>query len=232
MVALVLLPGMDGTGELLSAFLEALDPELQPIVVSYPPDQPLDYSQLESIVRSWLPSDQPFVLLGESFSGPIAISIAVSAPRGLRGLILCCSFARNPRPIFGVLRSIVALLPVRQFPSTILSYALLGRFSSPRLRAALKQALARISPAVLCTRLRAVLSVDVVPQLSAVRVPVLYLRATEDRVVPLAASQLISRLLPVTKIIELETPHFLLQVAPHAAAQHVRAFVQEVALGS
>lgn len=231
MVALVLLPGMDGTGELFSEFLEALDPGLQPIVVSYPPDKPLDYSQLESIVRSRLPSDQPFVLLGESFSGPIAISIAASAPRGLRGLVLCCSFARNPRPIFGFLRSVVAFLPVRQFPSSILSFVLLGRFSSPQLSTALKQVLAWISPAVLRARLRAVLSVDVVPQLSAVRVPVLYLRATEDRVVPSAAYQLISRLLPDTKIAELEAPHFLLQAAPNAAAQQVRAFVQKVALG-
>lgn len=111
----------------------------------------------------------------------------------------------------------------------MLNYALLGRFSSPRLSEALNQVLARLSPTVLRARLREVLSVDVVPQLSTVRVPVLYLRATEDRVVPPAACQLISRLLPATNITELEAPHFLLQVAPHAAARHVKVFVQEVA---
>lgn len=121
MAALVLLPGMDGTGGLFSEFLEALGPGLHPIVVPYPPDQPLDYSQLESIVRSRLPSDQPFVLLAESFSGPIAISIAASAPRGLLGLVLCCSFARSPRPVFSVLRSIVAFLPVWRLPFTCLT---------------------------------------------------------------------------------------------------------------
>ena len=98
MIALVLLPGMDGTGQLFGRFLEALGPEVRAIVIAYPPAQNLDYSQLEAFVRSKLPSDQPFVILGESFSGPIAVSIAASPPDGLRGIVLCCSFVRNPRP--------------------------------------------------------------------------------------------------------------------------------------
>src|SRR5436309_344825 len=98
MVALVLLPGMHGTGELFAEFTAALGSEHEAIAVSYPQDRPLDYAQLESIVRSRLPADRPFVILGESFSGPIAISIAASAPRGLRGIILCVSFAKNPLP--------------------------------------------------------------------------------------------------------------------------------------
>jgi pimeloyl-[acyl-carrier protein] methyl ester esterase len=106
MVALVL-PGMDGTGQLLGRFLEALGPEVRAIVVSYPIAQALDYSQLEACARKMLPSDQPFVLSGESFSGPIAVSIAASSPNGLRGLVLCCSFVKNPRPEFGPLKSLV-----------------------------------------------------------------------------------------------------------------------------
>jgi pimeloyl-ACP methyl ester carboxylesterase len=223
---------MDGTGDLFSEFLEALGPGLQSVVVSYPPDQPLDYAALELLARARLPLDQPFVILGESFSGPIAISIAASAPHGLCGLVLCCSFVRNPRPIFGPLRSITSVLPVRRVPSALLSHALLGRFSSSRLRAALTQVLAQVSPAALRARIRAVLGVNVASQLSQVRVPVLYLRATEDRVVPRAASRLISRSLPRAKVAEFEAPHFLLQAAPVAAARQVRSFVQEVALGA
>src|SRR5690349_12020217 len=99
MTAVVILPGMDGTGKLLDDFAAALKPELDPIVLSYPGDRPLGYSELESLARAALPQDRPFVIVAESFSGPIAVAIGASQPAGLRGLILCCSFVRNPIPV-------------------------------------------------------------------------------------------------------------------------------------
>ena len=98
MITVVILPGMDGTGIELTDFVAALAPELEAIVVTYPNDRPMDYAGHEAVARTSLPIDRPFVLLGESYSGPIAISIAASAPPGLIGLVLCCSFARNPHP--------------------------------------------------------------------------------------------------------------------------------------
>jgi len=231
MVALVLLPGMDGTGQLFDDFLEALGPEVQAIVVSYPPDQVLDYAQLEAFARSRLPSEQPFVLLGESFSGPIVVSIAASAPSGLRGLVLCCSFVKNPRPALGWLRALSGVLPVGAIPTGLLSRTLLGRFSTPSIHRALLQALAGVSSRALRARVRAVLGVNVASLLSRVRVPVLCLRATEDRVVPAAASRMVSRLLPEARVVELAAPHFLLQAVPAEAALHVGAFLREVSVG-
>jgi hypothetical protein len=64
---------MDGTGQLLGEFVRALRPDVEPIVVTYPPDVPLGYEQLETFVGDRLPSDRPFVLLGESFSGLLKI---------------------------------------------------------------------------------------------------------------------------------------------------------------
>src|SRR5262245_21849903 len=108
MVALVLLPGMDGTAKLPEEFVAALGPTVEATVVSYPTDRAMGYPELESLVRSRLPVDRPYVLLGESFSGPIAISIAGSCPAGLRALILCGSFARNPRPVLDLLGRLLA----------------------------------------------------------------------------------------------------------------------------
>ena len=95
MITVVILPGMDGTGIELTDFVAALAPEVEAIVVTYPNDRPMDYAGHEAVARTSLPIDRPFVLLGESYSGPIAISIAASAPPGLIGLVLCCSFART-----------------------------------------------------------------------------------------------------------------------------------------
>jgi pimeloyl-ACP methyl ester carboxylesterase len=83
---LVLLPGMDGTGDLFAPLVAALGPHMRTVIVRYP-DEPLDYASDEEIARAALPIGHPFILLGESFSGPIAVSIAASAPRGSRAYI-------------------------------------------------------------------------------------------------------------------------------------------------
>src|SRR4051812_16660002 len=96
MVKLILMPGMDGTGELFAPLLRALGNSIETTVLRYPTDEPLGYSELLPRVRAALPASGPFVLLGESFSGPLAIMIAAEAPAGLRGVILSASFASNP----------------------------------------------------------------------------------------------------------------------------------------
>jgi pimeloyl-[acyl-carrier protein] methyl ester esterase len=222
-IAVVILPGMDGTGIELADFAAALQPELHATVVRYPNDRPVGYAEHELIARASLPSHQPFALLGESYSGPIAISIAESAPPGLIGLVLCCTFARNPRPALSWLRPLVRVLPTR-IPAAMANWFLLGRFSTPRLRKALKVAIAQVTPAALRARLIAIIDVDVSPQLARVRVPVLYLRATRDRVVPPSASAEVLRAQPAARVVDLQAPHLLLQTAPVEAAQQLCAF--------
>jgi len=224
---LMLLPGLDGTGSLLRGFRDALDPSIRTIVISYPLYRELDYAALEEIARSRLPRRKQFVLLAESFSGPIAISIAADRPAGLRGVILACSFARNPVPVLAPLSALVQFLPVRWAPAVLLARPTLGRFQTPILRSQLAHALSRVSPWVIRKRLRAVLEVDVSALLSRVDVPVLYLRASEDRLVPRAISDELTAV-PRIRFVEIEAPHFLLQVRPSAAAAHVRGFLRNI----
>jgi pimeloyl-ACP methyl ester carboxylesterase len=136
---------MDGTGIELTDFVAALAPELDAIVVTYPNDRPMDYAGHEAVARASLPADRPFVLLGESYSGPISISIAASNPPGLIALVLCCSFARNPRPGLSWLRPLVRFMPTR-IPAAVPCWFLLGRFSTPRLKNAIARVLAQIAP--------------------------------------------------------------------------------------
>jgi len=60
-------------------------------------------------------------------------------------------------------------------------------------------------------------------------VPVLYLRATEDRLVPRRCADAIAETVARTRIVDIEAPHTLLQVAPAAAAAAVTAFVDTLA---
>lgn len=226
MVTLVLLPGLDGTGLLFADFVAALGPNVRAIVASYPTDVPLGYDELEPIARSFLPHDEPFFLLAESFSGPIAIAIAASSPPGLLGLVLCCSFARNPMPALGPFRFALAAVPVAALPLALLSFFVLGRFATPAHRAALAQSLALVAPVVLRARARAALSINLVSLLSQIKLPVLYLRAGEDRIVSRSSCELVSSLLPQTVVVQFPAPHFLLQVLPKPAAAAITEFMR------
>jgi pimeloyl-ACP methyl ester carboxylesterase len=223
---LVLLPGMDGTGELFQPFVAALKYACDTVVVTYPSNLPLNYAQLQALARQSLPTDRPFVLLGESFSGPIAIALsALNLPQQV-GLVLCCTFASNPRPLFNPFGFLVNLLPMGFVPARWLSPLLLGRFSTAALRTLLSRAISKVSPSVMRERLRSVLNVDVSAPLARINAPTVYLRATQDRVVPMAASVRICDLKPQVQVIEVDAPHCLLQAAPDDAAQVVIEFLQ------
>jgi len=228
-MTLVLLPGMDGTGELFKPFLDAMGQRYPVKVVDYPRSGALGYNELETAMKTSLPLEGPFVLLGESFSGPAAISIAASHPPGLKGLILTCTFARNPRPRLGALHFLIGALPMGTIAGRCASVALLGSYSTSRLRRAFLEALGKVTPDALRARLRAVVSVDVTRELAAVDVPVLYLRATHDHVVPACAAKLIKSIKPEMRVVDVDAPHFLLQAAPEKAAGLVAEFIDGVA---
>jgi pimeloyl-[acyl-carrier protein] methyl ester esterase len=61
----LLLPGMDGTGDLFADFVRLLPDWIEPRVVNYPRDQELSYDQLLPILKSALPSDKPYFILAE-----------------------------------------------------------------------------------------------------------------------------------------------------------------------
>ena len=225
MVAVVVLPGMDGTAAPRTNFAAALGPGIEPQVVVYPPDPALGYKELEARVRASLPADRPYVLLGESFSGPIAISIAASRPPHLIGLILCVTFARNPLPVLGPMPWLLPLIPFGLAPMRVISAVLLGRFATAPLTEAMRITFVEVPTKTFKARLGAVARIDMRPALANVDVPVLYLRATEDRLVPRGCAEAIARVATQTRIVDIEAPHTLLQVAPAAAAAAVKAFI-------
>lgn len=225
---LVLLPGMDGSGELFADFIAALGDAVVPLVVAYPPDRPLDYAALTAFASRSLP-DRPFVLLGESFSGPVAIALAAAHPPGLAGLILCCTFARNPTPVFSPFKRFLGALPVSASLTGLAAPFLLGARSSPALRAALRAVLERVSAPVMRVRMRTVLEVDNSAQMRAIEVPILYLQAAQDRVVLAGSARHLATLQPAMALVQFQGPHLLLQSAPVDTARAVMGFIATLA---
>ena len=224
MTAVVVLPGLDGTAALLEDFCSAVAGLGVPArAVAYPPDRPLGYSELEPLARAQLPAFAPFVLLGESFSGPLAIRIAANPPPGLVGLVLSTTFAHAPVPALSPLARLVRFAPAR-LPMPLLSWALLGRWATPHLQHQLAGALRSVMPDVLRTRAAAALRVDVSTLLGSVGVPVLQLVARHDRLLAASASAQLAAGLPSCQSVVLQGPHLLLQAATQPAAEAVAEF--------
>jgi pimeloyl-[acyl-carrier protein] methyl ester esterase len=220
---LVVLPSLDGTATMHAAFVAAVHDYFDAIsVLAYPTDVELDYAQLEQRVRAQLPGT-PFILLGESFSGPIALAIARDPPPHLLALVLSTSFSRAPLPLSGLLAGLVRCAPVRAVPVRVWSWLLLGRWSTPTLRSMLGRALATVEPGVLRSRAADALRADV-QGIATIGVPVLYLRATHDRLLAQSAGRRIVEALPHADVAEVAGPHLLLQAAPQEAARVIGGF--------
>jgi pimeloyl-ACP methyl ester carboxylesterase len=224
---LVLLPGLDGTGKLFANFLKALDLSVKTLVVSYPPEIPLGYDELELLVRAALPSHEPFVLLGESFSGPLAIRIAARPPPGLKGLILCVTFAGNPYPKMAWARRLAAFMPLKSLPRWIRAPLMWGSASQSKAPRQSERAMAGVAAPVIRRRIAELLKVDETAALARISLPALVLCAARDRVVSKAATEKIMGGIRHVRRVEVDGPHLLLQTCPQECAAAVLAFIRE-----
>ncbi|HSD36747.1 MAG TPA: alpha/beta hydrolase [Rhodocyclaceae bacterium] len=229
-VKLVLLPGLDGTGVLFQPLLQALPPDIEPLVVAYPDRECLGYDELLPRVLSVLPHDEPFVLLGESYGGPLALQVAATRPQGLRGVILSASFVTVPyRFVPGWAAHLVAALPFRSFPLYARIKRWLGAYATPEFAMLSAQALSRPSAEVFAHRVREIVRLDARSILASLALPVLYLQGTRDHVVPAHNLQAILRIKPQVQTRRFDSPHMLLQTRPMLAAKAIADFIAATA---
>lgn len=226
---MILLPGMDGTGKLFDPLLETLPPNFEPRIVAYPNEPVKSYDELLPQVQRELPSGAPFLIVAESFSGPLAIKLAAIQPANLEALILCATFAENPLPALNWIHSFVSPLFFRLPPPRILiRYLLTGTNSSKALVEELLAIARSIKPEVIASRIRLVLTVNETDALKSCRIPILYLRATRDRLVGRRCANKILRLNPLAKSVEIDAPHLLLQTEPEKVIAAITEFCQGI----
>jgi pimeloyl-[acyl-carrier protein] methyl ester esterase len=225
MTDLYILPGLDGTTRLLHDFIAAARPYFSTVkAVAYPTDVVLGYRELETFARAALPRDRPFLLLGESFSGPVAIAIAADPPPTMIGLVLSTTFAHSPVPLLRPFASLTRFAPTHSLPMAALSAILLGRWSTPALRSALRAALNEVAPAVQRARAAAAMRINVSDRLPYITVPTLSLKANHDRLLRPGASRRILEGIANVRAVALDGPHLLLQTRTDRCVEEIARF--------
>ena len=184
-VRLVLLPGLDGTAKLFTPFIKALPEHIDVVTIAFPTDRDLSYSELQRHLGFACPCVEPFVLLAESFSTPLAVQFAATAPVNMCGVVLCAGFVASPvRGWRRVMGELFAPLLVRlPLPGFAVRLWLLGRSAPANLVAAVRAAVSSVRPRVLSARLKAVLTCDVRLNLGKIAVPIHYITAKNDRLI-------------------------------------------------
>ncbi len=210
---LVLLPGLDGTGQLFKPLLEALPQSIETLIIYYPNDQKLNYKKLYEYVSVRLP-DEDYVLVGESFSGYIAYQVALSKPENLKSIIFVASFLSSPRPI---LLSLLKYLPIKlllsfPIPTFIIKLFLLDSSATKETIHLLKQTIQKISVDVISFRLNEINKIPT--KLDNVPISATYIQANQDRLVPKKSLEAIKVLFPHLHQETIDAPHFCLQSNP------------------
>jgi len=211
-VKLVLLPGMDGTGNLFSPLLGELS-EFNCEVITLPISGPQDYLTITKFVKGKLPKED-FILVAESFSGPIGVALAKEGVENMKGIIFVATFLSPPHK---VLLGFARLLPIKLLSSLPLASILhkmlfLGFSASKELMALFQHTVLSLPSSLIKARLSSMQSL--VATSDDIGLPVGYIQATSDRLV---RSNKINNFRDTFKNIIIKTingPHFILQANP------------------
>ena len=222
---LALLPGLGGTGRLFAPLLNRLPPSLDPLVIRYPTADANSLDRHIEVAAQALSSDGPWLLLAESFSGPIAARLATGrSDLNIAGVIFCASFLSSPRPYALALLKhapLGRLFGIRP-PDWFIRAACMGGRADPDLIAELRLALATTGSEALAHRLR--LLAGLPPFEQPISQPCLYIRPRQDRLVPRRCVAEVQRLCRRLRVATLEGPHFILQTEPEACAGLIGSF--------
>jgi len=216
----VLLPGLDGTGTLFKPLIDALPKGVEVLVISYPPDIKLNYDELVEFVVGKLP-EEDFILIGESFSGPIAYQVALRIPKNIKSVIFVATFLDNPRPfLLGLSRllptSLIFSLPI---PDFIIKSFLFNKTVSKRIVDLFKESLEQVSYGVLSFRLKQIGLLTENHDICNIKAS--YIQAAGDKLVSRNCVNAYKKAFNSIEIFQVEGPHFVLQTNPIACAEIV-----------
>jgi pimeloyl-ACP methyl ester carboxylesterase len=220
-----LLPGFDGTGLLFGPVAEAFGYRCRTTVLPFKHEITLeDYVQS---VSDRLPKHR-VILLAESFSVPIALSLLARFPGRFDAAILCSGFASSP---FGSLIGLSRWITESFLGNNPLQNLLLNKFCDIRdipqnVKDAILSVEKLVPPEVVKTRFNMIAGMNVSSLLSRISAPVLYLRALKDKLVSTKLREELFESVPQICMKEIDAPHLLLQLEPKVCADSIMNFLE------
>lgn len=222
---MVLLPGLDGTGTLFRRFLEQCPEQTSATVVSFPTDRVHTCDELAALVRGSLPPT-PRILLGESFSGPLALRLANAVEAA--GVVLCATFVKAPVPRALSFTTPLSFLLRARPPLGLIAALLTG--GDKDLAREVADAVSKVEREVIASRIRMVLEIDARQDLADCPCPVLYLNGLRDRIVGSGALEPIREIRGDVAVNTVDAPHLVLQARPSECWSAIALFVETVCL--
>ena len=201
---------MDGTGILFSLLIDLLPAFVQAKIVTYSTAEKQTYDELIQEIKLKLPV-VPFILLAESFAGPIAHELSLDKNIPIEKVILVASFLSSPRP---KLSGIAELAPLKiflslQMPRAFIRYFCFGQYVDNKLVSLFRKAIERVDKGVLTFRLLQIARLKAPENIS--NTTCINFIATNDKLVPRRVGKKIENHFDQVTTIELEVPHFLAQ---------------------
>lgn len=187
---MVLVPGMDGTGELFYRQVPLLEKSYSVATYALRDDatsMEVLTDDLRHVIEQAAPVEKRAIVMGESFGGTIALSTALRYPKHVSGLVVLNSFPYFA-PQFRLRLAIAGISVIPWGAMSLVRHATSFFMHSPHThRDELKKFLeltARTTRAGYRNRLRILRTYDVRARLCEVQCPALFLAAEKDHLVP------------------------------------------------
>ena len=225
-IKLILVPGLDGSGELFNSFVSHL-PQFDCLIIKLPASGKQDYTSLVEWLHSQLPEDD-FLLIAESFSGPIVAMLAEKELQNLKSIIFVATFLSPPNRL---LLSIAKRLPLKLLAKMPLSSffhkrLLLGVNAETNLLNQFKDIISRLPNSLISARIEAIQNLNMKCFIS--KIPCLYLQASADKLLSESKYREFKQYFVNIALRKVDGPHFILQACPKGCAELVLAHVKDL----
>lgn len=225
-LSLVFLPGMDGTGKLFAPLLGYFK-QYQCQVIKLPKTGSQDYLYLGEYVKDSLPAND-FIVIAESFSGPIAAQLARQKIKNLKGFVFVATFLSSPNT---TLLSIARRLPIKLLTKSpgaryFIKKLFLGNHAGNHLIEQFQSTVNQVPVNVLKQRIQTMQKLTF--QEFNNRLPAVYILPDSDKLVPKSKVKEFQKCFSHLQVKEIDGPHFILQAESKNSANIIIDFIGNI----
>jgi pimeloyl-ACP methyl ester carboxylesterase len=212
-VKILLIPGMDGTGELFKPLLDELPNNVDTQVVCLNSLKTQTPKEQASEIASLIGNDE-VIILSESYSGYIAYHLSLLSNVNIKHIVFAASFLENPTWL-SRFNNLLPLNLVRSglIPDIILSSTLFAQRNNKELVKLFISSLELISNSMLRQRLKVI--TNLVRPTELLSVPCTYVQASNDYLVSKKSVDVFKKLCININIVKVRGGHFIVQSNPH-----------------